>query len=136
MQAIKHLLGLKSKHYGVLFFLWVGLITLLSLASFQELDAEVIQIPYADKITHFVFYFGFVVLGSFWRAKTETYFNKNKVLGVLVLAIAYGGLMELLQLTFTQDRAAEWMDMLFNVSGACFAVLAVLGLNKGKEPLK
>ncbi|MEM8762594.1 MAG: VanZ family protein [Bacteroidota bacterium] len=136
MQGIKNLLELKRKHFAVLFFLWVTCITVLSLVSFSELDTDIVQIPFVDKITHFVFYFGFVFFGSFWLGRTQVFFNMNKVLGVFLLGIAYGGFMELLQLTLTQDRAAEWTDMLFNLLGASFAVLVVLRFNNGKEPLK
>lgn len=136
MRGIKRLLGLKPKHYAVLFFIWVAFVTVLSLVSFSELDTDAVRIPFADKITHFVFYFGFVVLGSFWLGRMASHFVLNRVIGMFVLGAAYGGFMELMQLTLTQDRAAEWTDMLFNVLGASFAVFVVLGFNNGKEPLK
>ncbi|MEO1486673.1 MAG: VanZ family protein [Bacteroidota bacterium] len=120
----------------MLFFLWVTLITVLSLVSFSELDTDTVQIPFADKITHFVFYFGFVVLGSFWLGRRQSEFILKRVMVVFALGIAYGGFMELMQLAFTEDRAAEWTDMLANLLGATFAVLAVLRFNNKEEPLK
>ncbi|MEL7267964.1 MAG: VanZ family protein [Bacteroidota bacterium] len=136
MRGIKRLLELNQKHFAVLFFLWVTLITVLSLVSFSELDTEAIRIPFVDKITHFVFYFGFVFLGSFWLGRKRVHFNLKRVMAVFLSGVAYGGIMELLQLTLTQDRAAEWTDMLSNLLGASFAVLVVLRFNPGKEPLK
>lgn len=136
MRGIKRLLELNQKHFAVLFFLWVTLITVLSLVSFSELDTEAIQIPFVDKITHFVFYFCFVFLGSFWLGRKRVHFNLKRVMAVFLSGVAYGGIMELLQLTLTQDRAAEWTDMLSNLLGASFAVLVVLRFNPRKEPLK
>ena len=136
IRGIKHLLELNRRHFAVLFFIWVTLITVLSLVSFSELDVDIVQVPFADKITHFVFYFGFVFLGSFWLGRREVHFEVNRVMVVFFFGIVYGGIMELLQLTLTQDRAAEWTDMFSNLLGASFAVLVVLRFNPRKEPLK
>jgi VanZ family protein len=86
-----------------------------------------IRIPHIDKITHFVFYCVFVVLGTlFLKEKTITTFQLNKtVLRILLIAILYGIVIEVLQHIMPYDRAAEILDVLANTIGAIFGGLLI-----------
>ncbi len=129
---------LKANIYGILFLGWLMLITFLSLFSFSGLDTDSIQIPYADKVTHFGFYFGYVVLGCLflWERKRK---KPTLILAIAIMvfgAVAYGSLMELLQYAMTDDRVAEPGDVLANSAGACSGGFVIWWYFSKKEPLK
>ncbi len=119
---------LKKHLYTIFFISWVVLITLLSLFSFHGIDNGIgIRIPHIDKITHFIFYCVFVVLGTlFLKEKTKKPLKINKiVLRILVVAILYGMVIEALQHIMPYDRAAEILDILANTVGAIFGGLLI-----------
>ncbi|MDC6367272.1 MULTISPECIES: VanZ family protein [Flavobacteriaceae] len=113
---------LKRNIYTLLFVGWVLFITILSLFSFSglELDTGEINIPYADKIVHFVFYLVFAVLGClFLRERSKGTMKLGKTLiYILLVAVGYGIFIEILQYTITVDRMAEFGDILANTIGA------------------
>ena len=76
---------------------------------------------FTDKITHFVFYFGFVFLwGNALLLKTQN--RKNVFLKVFTTAILVGALMEILQETLTKNRTFDWVDILANSIGALVGI--------------
>jgi VanZ family protein len=104
------------------------LITLLSLFSFPGIDTDRgIRIPHMDKITHFIFYGVFVVLGTLaLKEKISTPFKTNKIiLRIFFAAIIYGVVIEVLQYLMPYDRAAEILDALANTIGAIFGGLLI-----------
>lgn len=131
---------LKGYKYTVLFVSWVMFITMLSLFSFSSMDLDTgnLDVPYADKIVHFIFYLGFGSLGALcFRERTKGSLGLGKTLGtVMVVAVIYGIIIEVLQYTLTDDRMAELGDVLANTLG----VLAGIGLIRcffsKKNPLK
>ena len=107
---------LNKKTFLFLAILWTVVITFLSLATLDSSIGSEIKIPNKDKMVHFVFYFLFVVLWSFYvNFKT---FNFKKVIVILVIAISYGILMELIQGIFTTERTADVFDVFANSAGA------------------
>ena len=119
---------LKKHLFTILFIGWVVLITLLSLFSFSGLDNDTgIQIPYADKITHFIFHSVFVILGFFFfQENTQDSFSPIKaILKIVVVAFLYGILIEGLQYIMPYDRAAEFFDVVANTTGAIFGGLLI-----------
>ncbi|MDF0707493.1 MAG: VanZ family protein [Bacteroidota bacterium] len=131
---------LKKYLYTLLFLGWVVIITVLSLFSFSsmDLDTGTLNIPYADKITHFIFYmvFGFTGCLSL-RERTKGSLGLAKTLKiVLVLAIIYGILIEILQFTLTTDRMAEMGDVLANTLGAFSGIGLIRWVFSKKNPLK
>ena len=130
----------KTIGYTLLFISWVVVITMLSLFSFPAMDFDPgsFNVPYADKITHFIFYlvFGFVgcmsvrerTMGNLGLVKTTRI--------VLVLAIIYGILIEILQYTLTTDRMAELGDVFANTLGAFAGIGLIRWVFSKKNPLK
>ncbi|SDQ26512.1 VanZ family protein [Flagellimonas zhangzhouensis] len=116
------------------------LITMLSLFSFSEisLDTGGLNIPYADKITHFIFHTVFVFLGSLAvRERTRGQIGiKKATIMILVLAIIYGIIIEVLQYTITMDRHAEFGDVLANTLGAFAGIILIRWLFSKEKPLK
>ncbi|WP_285649404.1 VanZ family protein [Allomuricauda sp. NBRC 101325] len=115
-------------------------ITILSLFSFSEigLDTGKLHIPYADKITHFIFHSVFVFLGSLAvRERTRGQIEiKKATLIIFALAIMYGIIIEALQYTITTDRHAEFGDVLANTLGAFAGLVSIRWLFSKEKPLK
>ncbi|WP_318309533.1 VanZ family protein [Flagellimonas crocea] len=113
---------------------------MLSLFSFSsiDLDTGTLNIPYADKITHFTFYLVFAFVGSLsLRERTKGALGIRKTLiFVLVFAILYGILIEVLQYTITVDRMAEFGDILANTLGALTGIGLIRWVFSKKNPLK
>ncbi|MCB0371480.1 MAG: VanZ family protein [Muricauda sp.] len=113
---------------------------MLSLFSFSNVDLDGVgfQIPYADKLTHFVFYMVFGFLGSlFVRERTRGAVNIQKATKIMVVsAIAYGMLVEVLQYAFTTDRMAEWADVVANSLGAFAGIGLIRWIFSKEKPLK
>ena len=131
---------LKKYAYTLLFVSWAMFITMLSLFSFSsmELDAGKLNIPYADKITHFIFYLVFSFGGCLSiRERTNGRFGMYRTIKiVLVLAIVYGIIIEILQYTITTDRMAEFGDVLANTLGAFAGIGLIRWVFSKKNPLK
>nr|WP_297918816.1 VanZ family protein [uncultured Allomuricauda sp.] len=113
-------------------------ITSLSLFSFSDLDTGSVNIPYADKIVHFSFYFGFVVLGylSLRERKPMSPLRYVSVLILVIQAVLFGIGIEGLQHILTENRMAEYGDAFANAVGACFGGLAIGWYFSKREPLK
>ncbi|MBO0322857.1 VanZ family protein [Muricauda sp. CAU 1633] len=113
---------------------------MLSLFSFSEMDLDTgqLNIPYADKMTHFVFYLVFTFLGVFFvRERTKGNLKLRKAIGYVFFgAVAYGILIEALQYTLTVDRMAELGDVFANVLGAFVGIGLIQWLFSKKRPLK
>ena len=113
---------------------------MLSLFSFSDMDLDEgnLNIPYADKITHFVFYMVFSVLGCLTvRERTKGHMALGKtVVAIVVTAIFYGILIEVLQYTVTKDRMAEFADVLANTLGAFVGIGLIRWFFSKKKPLK
>ncbi|HLP62875.1 VanZ family protein [Flavobacterium sp.] len=101
---------------------WTTLITFLSLVNVGSLGNS-IKIPYKDKMVHFVFYFLFYVLWfSFFKLNTS--WPKLKI-KILLIAIGYGILMEVLQEIMSNHRTSDSIDVLANSVGAFCGLIAV-----------
>lgn len=123
-----------------MFIGWVIFITILSLFSLSELDLDKgnLNIPYADKMTHFVFYTGFAILCSMvFRERTKGMINIGKATrNAVILAIGYGMLIEALQYVLPTGRMAEWGDVLANSLGALTGIGLIRWLFSKEKPLK
>lgn len=118
MKITKHL---SERNFLFLAISWTVLITVASLVSFNSVPK--VNIPGNDKVVHFLFYLVFVVLWSL--AKWQSYFKIKYDLLILVLAITYGIIIEVLQGVLTQTREADFYDALANSLGA---VVGFIGL--------
>lgn len=98
-------------------YLWLFLITYLSL--FKGNSSVKIEIPHLDKVVHFVFYFGLVYL--FARGLHSVKEKVNMYI-VVIMAILYGGLIELVQMQ-TGYRSGDIFDFIANSSGAIMAFI-------------
>ena len=88
----------------------------LSLAGSQTFGTGAfINIPYIDKIGHFVLYF---VLMAVIILEHRNYFRDTRHLLLIALVpISFGVLMEFCQMLLTSDRKGEVLDAIFDCAG-------------------
>lgn len=128
LMVTRNLLVLKKRRFSLFFFLWLVLISSLSLISI-DVDREEIGFLFVhfDKLVHFSFYFGFVLLASFsLKERKPSIIIKNSAPVVVVVAIVYGALMEFLQYSLTNHRSADLYDIMANSLGAIMAGLLIV----------
>lgn len=111
----------------MIFIGWMVLITSLSLFSFSNDTEERIWFPHLDKIVHFSFHFGILILGYlFLTERTKNSWGLRKRIGLLILfSFGYGLLIEGLQWLMPFGRSAEYCDVLANLSGAVMGGLLI-----------
>ncbi len=131
---------LKTYIFTILFLSWILFITMLSLFSFSDFNLDVgeLNIPYADKITHFTFYLVFSILGClFLRERTQGGIALRKSTVIIgFAAVFYGMFIEILQHTITIDRMAEFGDVIANTLGAIVGLVLIKWYFSKERPLK
>lgn len=125
--------------FRIVFLSWLVFITFSSLFSFSGMiKAPRFNIPHADKLVHFIFYFVLVLLGVLATKERNKLGarGKNTLAYVFLFAFFYGILIEFLQHNFTEDRQGDVLDVLANTLGAMVAVFAVWSYLKKHSALK
>ncbi len=89
-----------------------------------------LNVPHADKVVHFTFYFVLVFLGV---KAIQEFLTIKPTLGKVLLytlcfAIAYGILIEFLQYVYTVNRHGDILDVLANSVGALVGMFTVKSL--------
>lgn len=127
------------KIINFLFFYYKSLVVFLLIFIASIISADKVQkvswfqFPNFDKLIHLGMYFSFsfVLILDLFKAKPE--FSTSKIYFISALiALIYGGLLEILQETFTKTRSADIFDFLFNVIGVILAVGLWVVLKKPK----
>ncbi len=77
----------------------------------------------ADKLVHGCMYLGLVYVGCYDLFRISGCFVASKLLWLVCGAVAWGGLMELLQGAMTMGRSADWYDFWANSCGAVLGLL-------------
>lgn len=97
------------------------LIVYLSLAGSQTFGSGAfINIPYIDKIGHFVLYFVLMAVIIF---EHRNYFRDTRHLLLIALVpICFGVAMEFFQMLLTSDRRGEVLDAIFDCAGVATAL--------------
>jgi len=129
---------LKRNIYTILFISWMMCITFLSLFSFSDNSLPSIKIPNIDKAVHFTFYFVASILGSlFVREITKGNVSlKITIVRVFLFMLVYGIIIEVLQMSFTQNRHGDVLDVLANSLGAFIGIFVVKYVFSKKTQLK
>jgi len=91
------------------------------------------DVPNFDKLVHLGMYFSlaFVLIFDIMKAKPDVAYTRIFLLAA-VLAVFYGGSLEILQATLTDSRSGDFADLAFNTVGVLLAVLAWVVLKKLK----
>ncbi|MEW5674822.1 VanZ family protein [Flavobacterium enshiense] len=113
----------KKKFY--LAFFWSAGIAFACLVSSNNIPS--VSILGKDKIVHGLFYFVFSILWFQYLEKRFTSWSfVLKLIVVLMAALLYGCMIELLQEIFTITRKAEVLDVLANMTGSITAVFVMI----------
>jgi VanZ family protein len=102
--------------------LWALFIGGLCAIPGQDLPtADWLSLLKADKWVHVGVFatLVFLTLRGIYQPDNDVFFQKYAVVGTLTLSIAYGGVLELMQETFFENRTADLYDFIANSVG-CF----------------
>jgi len=84
----------------------------------------IINIPFADKIIHFIFYFLLTILIMLGTVqKVKTILTIRHFLFVFFISVFYGLLLEVLQEFVFLMRNADFMDVIANSAGSFIGLL-------------
>ena len=119
MKITKHL---SERNFLLLAIIWTVLITVASLVSSSAIPK--VNLLWNDKIVHFLFYFFFVVFWSF--ALHKNFYLKKYSFIIVVFAIFYGIIIEVLQSVLTKTREADLFDAFANSLGAIVGFVGFL----------
>jgi VanZ family protein len=87
-----------------------------------------LDMPLADKVEHFAAYALLAFLGGWALARDVDTWERSWRWGA-IFAVLYGALLEILQMTLTRVRMAEWGDLAADLLGAlCVYLLVRLGV--------
>lgn len=109
---------------------YLGAIAYASLASPTRIP-RVIIFEHLDKVVHFIMYFGFCILAVYAFDNRKYYhgsmqYNKNiptsLYFWVIMMALAWGFSMELLQQYMAMGRQYSLYDMIANATGALVGI--------------
>lgn len=119
--------------YSLLFaILWTAIIFLLCSTPGQYIPTtNWLELLSFDKFVHASMFF---ILVCLWLVY---WFHSNKlstktIVFILFFSIAYGGLLEIMQLTLFSQRSGDWLDFIANSFG-CF--MGLWFFNKNKQHL-
>lgn len=130
---------MRKKHlYAFAFIGWMVFVTFSSLYSFEDSELSNLNIPYGDKVVHFIFYFVAAVLGSLFFIETKE--EKSiliRYLKILALSLIFFGIIiEVIQGTMTVNRSGDVFDALANSMGVILGIIAIFTQFQGQRGLK
>lgn len=116
----------------------MALVTAASLLRMEDVGPEAFEIPYGDKLGHFLFYavamfLALMALGEWLRGKMG--FRRAAATAFAGL-LAYGLLMEGLQWAMQAGRSAEWADVAANSLGLVAGLYSAKGAFHSLRGLK
>ena len=123
VKIIKHL---SERNFLFLAITWTVFVVVASLVSFNSVPK--VKVIGSDKLVHFLFYLIFVVLWSL--AKKQTCFKIKYSLLIVVIAIVFGIIIEILQGVLTKTRQADFYDVVANSLGAIVGCLGLFCVKK------
>ncbi|QCX01201.1 VanZ family protein [Aggregatimonas sangjinii] len=129
---------LKNSGFTIVFLLWMGFVTVMSLISLSGVSAPTLRIPHMDKIVHFTFYFVATILGCFFaRERTDGKLKLQKATMIFSLVtIIYGIIIEVLQHKLTVTRDGNIFDALANITGTFVGALIIIVVFSSNGRLK
>jgi VanZ family protein len=109
------------KQYYKSFLIGILILWLSLTGSNIPVPGRMLDIPYLDKLGHFgmyAFFSAILLLDScHWRVDGKFHYL------ILLIPLLFGALMEILQMTLTETRKAEEVDLLANMGGIAAGVL-------------
>lgn len=115
--------------------MWALFIFIMCNADFGSAGKSHFFFPGFDKLVHCGFFFMLVVLigNSYIRKNGPDNLWFTPAFVIIIIAVLYGGVIELLQLWVFTWRGAEWADLFADTVGAgmgMFSILVTIGAIK------
>lgn len=110
---------IKKNLYSIIVALLLLYLSLTNAEKFQKV--QLIHIMYIDKLVHFGMYF--VLMSVIILEHRKTLGNSINLFLLALIPLAYGILMEILQLTLTVSRSGDFYDALADAAGIFIAIL-------------
>ena len=122
-KVLRHSMNITSKHRWLICWLYAAGMLGLSIMPASTLTKAPELFPHQDKVLHALMYGGWAVLLGWALQRQIQNLPAAWMVGIVLMATAYGALMEVLQgsLTWIQ-RTCSWGDMLANLAGAVLGV--------------
>ena len=105
-------------------FVWAAFVFIIHLVPVDRDEIQRFDFPYADKWIHGFLFFILAALAFLATSQRRSVFSAFAI--VFVTCIAYGGSLEIIQYTFTEERSGDILDWLADATGT----LAGLGVAK------
>jgi VanZ family protein len=114
--------------YQWLTILWALFIFIMCTVNFGGVGKSHLFFPGFDKLAHCGFFFMLTVLSSngYIRKNGSNNFWFIPAFTIALLAVLYGGIIELLQLWIFTWRSDEWNDLFADTIGASMGVFSIL----------
>lgn len=114
------------KFLRVLAILYTSALLALSL---MKLDVQDVNFSNGDKVFHSLSYFGLTLLWFLqsFMGKKDTSLTR-RLIAVSLAILAFGMIVEILQLVLTNYRSFDWYDMLANTFGVLVAALFITAI--------
>jgi VanZ family protein len=122
----------KGLKYQRLTILWALFVLIMCSVSFGPVSKSPLFFPGFDKLTHCSLFFVLVV---FWsngiiRQQNVKFLTYKSAAVILAGCLAYGSLIEILQLTVFTWRSGEWGDLFADMVGAGMAAFSILVIER------
>jgi VanZ family protein len=105
---------------------WALFVLLLCNMKMGEVGHSSRFFPGFDKLVHCGLFFVFTVLVNYGIIKQTGKLTVGSAVKVLIIAVVFGGLIELLQLYWFTWRSGEWNDLFADTVGASMAIFSSL----------
>ena len=118
--------------------LWALFIFILCNIQFGSVGKSSLFFPGFDKLAHCGLFFVLVVFiaNGFIRRNVNERLTYKSAFFITLIAIAYGGFIEIVQLTLFSWRTGDWDDMFADTVGACMAIFSILITINATEHVK
>lgn len=97
-------------------FIWAAFVFIIHLMPVDRDDIRRFDFPYADKWIHGLLFFILAALAFLSTSQRRTLLHSFLI--VFIACLAYGGLLEYMQYTFTEERSGDILDWLADAAGA------------------
>jgi VanZ family protein len=115
------------KYYGPA-ILWALFIFILCSIKLGGVSNSPMFFPGFDKLVHCGLFFVLVVFYCYGLLRQQSYqgFSYKKIILITIIAITYGGIIELLQRYFFTWRSGEWDDLFADAVGASMGAFSIV----------
>jgi VanZ family protein len=107
--------------------LWALFILIMCTVKLGEISESPLFFPGFDKLVHCGFFFVMIVFiaAGYIRQQSARTLSYKTLLLITIIAVVYGGLIEILQKYIFTWRSGEWNDLFADVIGTLMAAFSI-----------